>query len=62
VDEHLDHGPIVVQTAVPVEDTDSAETLGHRILKEEHRIYTEAIRIALSGKYRIEGRKVVLED
>jgi phosphoribosylglycinamide formyltransferase-1 len=61
VDEHLDHGPVVVQTAVPVEDADTADTLGRRILKEEHRIYTEAIRIVLSGKYRIEGRRVILE-
>jgi phosphoribosylglycinamide formyltransferase-1 len=41
---------------------DSADTLSARILKEEHRIYTEAINIVLSGKYRIEGRRVVLEE
>jgi phosphoribosylglycinamide formyltransferase-1 len=59
VDEFLDHGPILVQTAVPVRDDDTAETLSARILREEHRIYTEAINIVLSGKWRIEGRRVV---
>lgn len=61
VDEFLDHGPIVVQTPVPVRDDDSAETLAARILREEHRIYTEAINIVLSGKWRIEGRRVIVE-
>lgn len=59
VDEFLDHGAIVAQTAVPVRDDDSAETLAARILREEHRIYTEAINIVLSGRWRIEGRRVV---
>jgi len=61
VDEDLDHGPIIIQAAVPVMDGDTGETLAARILKEEHRIYTEAIRTVLSGKYRIEGRRVILE-
>ena len=61
VDEFLDHGPIVVQTPVPVRDDDSAETLSARILREEHRIYTEAINIVLSGKWRVEGRRVIVE-
>ena len=60
VDENLDSGPIVVQAAVPVRDDDTAETLSARILKEEHRIYSEAIRIVLSGHFRIEGRRVIL--
>jgi phosphoribosylglycinamide formyltransferase-1 len=59
VDERLDSGPILVQAAVPVLDADDAETLSARILKEEHRIYTEAIRLVLSGQYRIEGRRVL---
>ena len=59
VDEYLDAGPIVVQTAVPVLDDDTEETLSARILEQEHRIYTEAIRIVLSGKFRIEGRRVI---
>jgi phosphoribosylglycinamide formyltransferase-1 len=58
VDEHLDSGPIIVQSAVPVLDGDTTDTLSARILREEHRIYTEAIRIVLSGSYRIEGRRV----
>jgi phosphoribosylglycinamide formyltransferase-1 len=60
VDEHLDNGPIVLQAAVPVRQDDTAETLAARILAEEHRIYSEAIRIVLEGRYRIEGRRVVL--
>jgi phosphoribosylglycinamide formyltransferase-1 len=59
VDENLDAGPIIVQAVVPVEDDDTADTLAARILKEEHRIYTEAIRLILSGKWRIEGRRVL---
>ena len=59
VDEYLDAGPIIVQAAVPVLDGDTVDTLSARILKEEHRIYTEAIRIVLDGKYRIEGRRVI---
>jgi phosphoribosylglycinamide formyltransferase-1 len=59
VDEDLDAGPIILQAAVPVLDDDSVETLGARILAEEHRIYSEAIRIVLAGRYRIEGRRVL---
>ena len=59
VDEQLDAGPIILQTAVPVLDDDTVESLSTRILKEEHRIYSEALRIVLAGQYRIEGRRVV---
>lgn len=59
VDARLDAGPIIVQATVPVLDEDSAESLAGRILKEEHRIYTEAIQLVLSGKFRIEGRRVI---
>jgi phosphoribosylglycinamide formyltransferase 1 len=59
VDENLDAGPIVVQAAVPVEDGDDEDALAERILKEEHRIYTEAVRIVLEGNYRMVGRRVV---
>lgn len=59
VDEYMDAGPIIVQAAVPVDDDDTVETLSARILKEEHRIYSEAIRIVLSGNLRIEGRRVL---
>jgi phosphoribosylglycinamide formyltransferase 1 len=59
VDEFLDAGPIVVQHAVPVLDDDTVETLSARILAEEHQAYTEAIRLVLSGNFRIEGRRVL---
>jgi phosphoribosylglycinamide formyltransferase 1 len=61
VDEELDAGPIVIQAAAPVLAEDNVETLSERILKEEHRIYSEALRIVLSGKFRIEGRRVIVE-
>ena len=59
VDEDLDAGPIVIQAAVPVRDDDTEETLSERILKQEHRIYSEAIGIVIAGKYRIDGRRVI---
>ncbi len=59
VDEFLDAGPIIAQAAVEVRDDDTEETLSARILAEEHRIYTEAINLVLSGRYRIEGRRVL---
>ena len=59
VDENLDAGPIVIQSAIPVLDEDTPETLSARILNEEHRIYSEAINVVLSGCWRIEGRRVV---
>jgi phosphoribosylglycinamide formyltransferase 1 len=59
VDEDLDAGPIILQATVPVLDSDTVDTLSARILAEEHRIYSEAIRIVLAGKYRIVGRRVV---
>ena len=59
VDEKLDAGPIILQAAVPVEDSDTYESLSERILKEEHRIYSEAVNIILSGRWRIEGRRVL---
>jgi phosphoribosylglycinamide formyltransferase-1 len=59
VDENLDAGPIVMQAVVPIEDSDTPDTLAQRILREEHRIYSEAVRIVLEGRYRIEGRRVL---
>ncbi len=59
VDEDLDAGPIVLQEAIPVLDGDTAETLSARILKEEHRLYSEAIRIVLGGRFTIDGRRVL---
>ncbi len=59
VDQGLDAGPIVLQAAVPVLDGDTEETLAARILVEEHRIYSQAIAIVLSERWRIEGRRVI---
>ncbi len=59
VDEELDHGPIVKQAVVPVLPDDTEERLSARILIEEHRIYVEAAALMLSGKFRIEGRRVI---
>ena len=59
VEEGLDSGPIIRQAVVPVLEDDTAESLSARILKEEHRIYPEAIALVLSGQYRIEGRRVI---
>lgn len=61
VDEHLDHGPIVMQAAVEVSADDTAETLAARILAEEHRIYSESIRRLLTAPWRIDGRRVVFK-
>ena len=52
VDEHLDHGVIVLQRAIPVLETDDAHSLAERILAEEHLAYTEAIARVASGDYR----------
>ncbi len=59
VDEELDHGPIVVQRAIPVLETDDAGSLAARILKEEHLAYTEAIGRVVSGEYEVRGRRYV---
>ena len=59
VDEQLDSGPILKQATVPVLDGDTVDTLSARILREEHRIYSEAIAWMLAGNYRIEGRRVI---
>jgi phosphoribosylglycinamide formyltransferase-1 len=59
VDENLDAGPIVLQAAIPVRDEDTEATLSERILTEEHRIYSEAVKIVLEGKYKIAGHRVV---
>ncbi len=59
VDEGVDTGPIVCQAVVPVEDNDTEQTLAARILKEDHRIYSEAICLLLEDKLRFEGRRVL---
>src|ERR1700722_4206576 len=62
VDEGVDSGPIVAQASVPILDEDTAESLSARILREEHRLYSEAISLVLSGRYRIEGRRVIMSQ
>ncbi len=61
VDEELDHGPIIVQYPVPVLDEDTEDTLSARILVHEHEIYPEALKIVCEGRYRIEGRRLLVE-
>ncbi|HXK61895.1 MAG TPA: phosphoribosylglycinamide formyltransferase [Acidobacteriota bacterium] len=61
VDEQLDHGPIILQHPVPVLDDDTEETLSARILTHEHEIYPEALKIVCEGRYRIEGRRVLID-
>jgi phosphoribosylglycinamide formyltransferase-1 len=57
----VDNGPIVVQAAVPVLDTDTVETLSARVLIEEHRLYVEAIRLVLEGRWKLSGRRFLRE-
>ncbi len=58
IDEGIDTGPIVVQFPVPVREDDTVESLSDRILVEEHKIYSEAVRLFVEGKLRFEGRRV----
>src|ERR1700685_1184739 len=59
VDENLDAAPIVLQAVVPIKDEDTDASLSERILKEEHRIYSEAVKIILEGNFKIAGRRVL---
>lgn len=59
VDEQVDHGAVILQLAVPVEEEDSVEALTHRILAQEHQAFPEAIRRVLSGEYALLGRRFV---
>ena len=60
VTAELDHGPIVVQAAVPVQQGDTAETLAARILKQEHHIYPQAVRWFVEGRLFIADGRVEL--
>jgi phosphoribosylglycinamide formyltransferase-1 len=62
VDEHLDHGAIILQKAVEVSDADTAETLSAKILEHEHTLYIEALKEIVGRNYKIIGRKVVFLD
>lgn len=59
VDEGTDTGPIIIQAAVPVYDDDTAETLNARILKQEHKIFSQAIQLYAEGRLEIQGRRVL---
>jgi len=61
VDEDVDHGPIIVQAAVPVVPGEGTEALRRRILAQEHRIYPYAIQLFAEGRVRVEGRMVVID-
>lgn len=61
VDEGVDTGPIVIQAVVPVYDDDTEKTLAERILKEEHRIYPQAIQFFSENRVEIKGRKVIIK-
>lgn len=58
VDEHLDHGAIILQKSVEVLDGDTADSLSSRIIVEEHSAYVEAVRRLAAGEIVVEGRKV----
>jgi phosphoribosylglycinamide formyltransferase-1 len=57
----VDSGPIILQAQVPVREDDTAETLSSRILREEHRIYPEAVRLFTEDKLKVEGRRVIIK-
>jgi phosphoribosylglycinamide formyltransferase-1 len=60
VDEGTDTGPIIIQRCIPVEEGDDEETLSNRILVEEHRILTEAVRLFCEDRIRLAGRRVLI--
>ncbi len=61
VDEGMDTGPIILQAVVPVRDDDTPDTLAARILREEHRVYPQALQYLAEGRLRVAGRRVLLE-
>jgi phosphoribosylglycinamide formyltransferase-1 len=61
VTEGVDEGPIIVQAAVPILETDTAEELSARILEQEHRLYPQAVQLYAEGKLQVEGRRVRLQ-
>jgi len=61
VDEDMDTGPIIIQAVVPVRDDDTPDSLAARILREEHRIYPQALQYLAEGRLRLDGRRVLLD-
>lgn len=62
VDEGVDTGPIIIQSAVPAYEDDTEDTLSERILKEEHRIFPLAVKLFAEDKIKVKGRKVFIES
>ena len=62
VDEGMDTGPIIIQSAVPAYEDDTEDTLSERSLKEEHKIFPLAIKLFAEGRIKIKGRKVFIES
>src|SRR4030042_537485 len=62
VDEGVDTGPIIIQSAVPAYEDDTEDTLSERILKEEHRIFPLAVKLFAEGKIKVKGRKVFIDS
>lgn len=62
VDEKMDHGPIILQSAVKIEEDDTPQTLEAKIHKVEHRLYPEAIRLIIEGRLKLEGRRVRISN
>ena len=62
VDEGTDTGPIIIQAVVPVYDDDTADALNARILKQEHKVYSQAIQLHAEGRLKIQGRRVLAKD
>ncbi len=62
VDAEMDHGPIIIQEPVRVNDGDTEETLAERIHRAEHEVYPKAIKLFVEGKLKIAGRKVIVAD
>jgi len=60
VDAGVDSGPIILQRAVEINETDSVETLSQRILEQEHQVYFQAIELFFSGRLQVRGRKVII--
>lgn len=62
VDEEMDHGPIILQQAIKIEENDTPESLEEKVHRAEHRLYPEAIRLYIEGILKIQGRKVVVSS
>src|SRR5262245_23857714 len=62
VTEGVDEGPIILQGAVPVLDSDTPETLAARILEQEHKIYPRAVQLFAEGRLKVDGRRVLIDD